>query len=133
MGALVKTVPESRQLSYFRFELEDGCEVSSTPNKMGVHLKNPKAVYAIGKQRGEALESSVVMANQTVELNFGKCSPRQYEVLLSVNPKLCANAQVSAPSMLPVGEENELKIIVSAFKQIDLKDFPYIMTLSLID
>lgn len=133
MGALVKTVPESRQLSYFRFELEDGCEAQATANKMGVQLKNPKATYAVGKNKGEALEGSVIQANQTALLSFGKCNPRQYEAMISVHPKLCSSAQVSAPSMLPVNEEHELSILVTAIKSIDLKDFPVIATLYLID
>lgn len=133
MVALVKLIPESRQLSYLRFSPVDGVKTKITPNKMGVQLSNPRAVYASGKQEGELVEEGNLKANQVARLEFGVVSPNQYELLVSPNPALCSQAIVSSPSILSVGNRYELSILISAFKSINLAEFEHILTLYLID
>lgn len=133
MVALVKLIPESRQLSYLRLTPVEGVRLKITPNKMGVQLSNPKALYAAGKQEEESLEDGILKANQIARLHFGIIAPNQYEILLTPNPELCAKAVVSAPSILSVGNSYDLSILVSAFKTVNLLEFEPILTMYLID
>lgn len=133
MGALVKLVPASRYLSYFKLELVDGAEAAVTTNGMGLRLSKPQLLYATGKEESQPIVDGILKPNQTAIVSFGGISPRQYEVLFSVNPTLCSQALVSAPSAFTVGEDARLQFLVSAVKTTDLRSFPYLATMFLVD
>lgn len=133
MGALIKLVPQSRQLSYLKFIPETGVEYQLTPNNLGLRLRSARALYATGKDEGMEIEEGTVKANQTIHLYFGNLTPDTYEILVSPSAELCQKANVSAPSILCTGKTHQLVFTVNAFKSFKLGDLEELATLYLID
>ena len=85
-----------------------------------------------GKSDGEVLSDFVVQSGQTVKIDLGVVNVRNYNAMVTVNTELFSEGIVNCPTILDPGKNN-LFLIFSARKKIDLKTLTHFVTIFLID
>lgn len=134
MSALVDVREYTARHSYLGLDPAPGITGKNVARNLGYRLSGINATYLTGQKAGEAIEGTVVKANQIVQLNFGTVSPSRYEALITYNPTLASYANVvTAPIMSHGDGPQPLVVTLIAFRQFDLAEVPWFVTLHLLD
>jgi len=134
MSALVDIREQTARHNYLGFDPAPGITGKNVARNLGYRLSGVNGTYLTGQKSGEAIEGTVVKAGQTVQLNFGTVAPSRYECLITFNPQLQTSCMVCVPPIISHGDGPvPLAVTLTAFKQIDLAEFPWFVTLHLVD
>ena len=134
MSALVDVREKTARHTYLGLDLAANVSGKNVARNLGYRLSGINAIYLTGQKAGEELEGSVVKAGQSVQLRFGSVSPSRYECLVTYHPQLSQTCMVSTPSVISHGDGAvPLCVTLTAFKQIDLAEFDWFVTLYLVD
>lgn len=134
MSALVDVREKTARHAYLGLDLAPNVSGKNVARNLGYRLSGLNAIYLTGQKAGEEIEGSVVKAGQSVQLRFGSVSQTRYECLVTYHPQLSQTCVVSTPSVISHGDGAvPLCVTVTAFKQIDLAEFDWFVTLYLLD
>ena len=134
MSALVDVREQTARHSYLGLDLAPGVTGKNVARNLGYRLSGINATYLTGQKAGEPIEGTLVKANQIIQLNFGMVSPARYEALVTYNPTLTNYANVVTAPIISHGDGPQpLIMTVMAFKQFDLAEIPWFVTLHLVD
>jgi hypothetical protein len=134
MSALVDVREQTARHSYLGLDLAPGITGKNVARNLGYRLSGVNATYLTGQKAGEPIEGTLVKANQIIQLNFGTVSPARYEALVTYNPVLTNYANVVTAPIISHGDGAQpLVMTLIAFKQFDLADVPWFVTLHLVD
>lgn len=134
MSALVDVREQTARHAYLGLDLAQGITGKNVARNLGYRLSGINAIYLTGQKAGEPIEGTVVKAGQSVQLQFGTVSPTRYECLVTYHPQLNQTCMVSTPPIISHGDGAvPLSVTLTAFKQVDLVDFNWFVTLHLVD
>jgi hypothetical protein len=134
MSALVDVREQTARHSYLGLDLAPGITGKNVARNLGYRLSGVNATYLTGQKAGEPIEGTLVKANQIIQLNFGVVNPARYEALVTYNPTLTNYANVVTAPIISHGDGPQpLIMTVIAFKQFDLAEVPWFVTLHLVD
>jgi hypothetical protein len=134
MAALVDVREQTSRHSYLGLDLAPGITGKNVARNLGYRLSGINATYLTGQKAGEPIEGTLVKANQIIQLNFGVVCPARYEALVTYNPVLTNYANVVTAPIISHGDGPQpLIMTVIAFKQFDLAEVPWFVTLHLVD
>jgi hypothetical protein len=134
MSALVDVREQTARHSYLGLDLAPGITGKNVARNLGYRLSGVNATYLTGQKAGEPIEGTLVKANQIIQLNFGTVSPARYEALVTYNPVLTNYANVVTAPIISHGDGAQpLIVTLIAFKQFDLAEVPWFVTLHLVD
>lgn len=134
MSALVDVREQTARHSYIGLDAAPGITGKNVARNLGYRLSGINATYLTGQKAGEAIEGTVVKANQIIQLNFGTVAPSRYEALVTYNPVLSNYANVVTAPIISHGDGPQpLIMTVIAFRQFDLAEIPWFVTLHLVD
>lgn len=134
MSALVDIREHTARHSYLGLDLAPGITGKNVSRNLGYRLSGINATYLTGQKAGEAIEGTVVKANQIVQLNFGTIAPSRYEALVTFNPNLSSYANVVTAPIVSHGDGVQpLIVTLIAFRQFDLAEIPWFVTIHLVD
>jgi len=132
MSALVRLGP-SKSGGPLGIPAEGQDLVMLTPNMLSIRLPHGEVTLASGKEEGEVVGNEI-QPNQKVLISLPfPIKPRKYTVMVSYNPELLEYAQVSGPVYYQPEDGHKVKLLVTAYKKIDLLTLSYIFELSMID
>ena len=134
MSALVDVREQTARHAYLGLDLAPGIIGKNVARNLGYRLSGINAVYLTGQKAGEPIEGTVVKAGQSVQLQFGSVHPSRYECLVTYHPQLNQACMVSTPPIISHGDgATPLCVTLTAFKQVDLAEFDWFVTLHLVD
>jgi hypothetical protein len=134
MSALVDVREQTSRHAYLGLDLAPGISGKNVSRNLGYRLSGVNATYLTGQKAGEPIEGTLVKANQIIQLNFGVLSPSRYEAMVTYNPNLSSHASVVTAPIISHGDGPQpLVVTLIAFKQFDLADIPWFVTLHLVD
>lgn len=134
MSALVDVREQTARHAYLGLDLAPGITGKNVARNLGYRLSGINATYLTGQKAGEPIEGTLVKANQIVQLNFGTVSPARYEALVTYNPVLTNYTNVVTAPIISHGDGAQpLIVTLIAFKQFDLAEIPWFVTLHLVD
>lgn len=134
MSALVDVREQTARHAYLGLDLAQGITGKNVARNLGYRLSGINAIYLTGQKAGEPIEGTVVKAGQSVQLQFGTTSPTRYECLVTYHPQLSQTCMVSTPPIISHGDGAvPLCVTLTAFKQVDLAEFAWFITLHLVD
>lgn len=134
MSALVDVREQTSRHAYLGLDPAPGITGKNVARNLGYRLSGVNGTYLTGQKAGESIEGTVLKAGQTVQLNFGTVAPSRYECLVTFNPQLQSSCMVCSPSIISHGDgPTSLTLTLSVFRQIDLAEVPWFVTLHLVD
>jgi hypothetical protein len=134
MSALVDIREQTARHNYLGLDLAPSITGKNVSRNLGYRLSGINAVYLTGQKAGEAVEGTVIKAGQAIALQFGSVSPARYECLVTYHPQLSQTCMVSTPPIISHGDGPvPLTLVLNAFKQVDLAEFDWFVTLHLVD
>lgn len=134
MSALVDVRESTARHAYLGLDLAPGVSGKNVARNLGYRLSGINATYLTGQKAGEPIEGTLVKANQIVQLNFGTIAPTRYEALITYNPILTSVANVVTAPIISHGDGPQpLIMTLIAFRQFDLAEVPWLMTVHLVD
>lgn len=134
MSALVDVREQTARHAYLGFDPAPGITGKNVARNLGYRLSGVNATHLTGQKAGEALEGTVVKANQVIQLNFGTVSPSRYECLVTFNPQLQASCVVCTAPIISHGDGPQpLIVTLQSFRQFDLAEIGWFVTLHLVD
>lgn len=134
MSALVDIREQTSRHAYLGLDLAPGISGKNVSRNLGYRLSGINATYLTGQKAGEPIEGTVVKANQIIQLNFGMVCPSRYEALVTFNPALTSYTNVVTAPIISHGEGPQpLIVTLVAFRQFDLAEIPWFVTLHLVD
>ena len=134
MSALVDVREQTARHAYLGLDPASGITGKNVARNLGYRLSGINATYLTGQKAGEPIEGTVVKANQVIQLNFGTVAPSRYEALVTYNPSLVNYANVVTAPIISHGEGPQpLVLTLIAFRQFDLAEIPWFVTIHLVD
>lgn len=134
MSALIDIRIQTARHTYLGLDLAAGITGKNVARNLGYRLSGINAIYLTGQKVGEPIEGTIVKAGQSVQLQFGSVSPQRYECLVTYHPQLNQTCMVCTPPIISHGDEaTPLCLTLTAFKQLDLAEFDWFVTLHLVD
>jgi hypothetical protein len=133
MSALIDIREQTARHAYLGFDPAPGITGKNVARNLGYRLSGVNATHLTGQKAGEALEGTVVKANQVIQLNFGTVSPTRYECIVTFNPQLQSSCMVcTAPIISHVDGPQPLIVTLQSFRQFDLAEIDWMVTLHLV-
>ena len=134
MSALIDVREQTARHTYLGFDPAPGITGKNVARNLGYRLSGVNATHLTGQKAGEALEGTVVKANQVIQLNFGTVSPSRYECLVTFNPQLQSSCMVCTAPIISHGDGPQpLVVTLHSFRQFDLAEIEWMVTLHLVD
>lgn len=134
MSALVDVREGTARQAYLGLDLAAGITGKNVARNLGYRLSGINAIYLTGQKAGEPIEGTVVKAGQSIQLQFGSVNPSRYECLVTYNPHLSQTCMICTPPIISHGDGAvPLCVTLTAFKQVDLAEFDWFVTLHLVD
>lgn len=134
MSALVDVREQTARHAYLGYDPAPGITGKNVARNLGYRLSGLNGTYLTGQKAGEPIEGTIIKAGQTVQLNFGTVNPSRYECFVTFNPNLQSACMVSTAPVISHGDgPTPLVVTLSAFRQVDLAEIPWFVTLHLVD
>jgi len=131
-SALLKLGMKTRVANYLR--LLPVVAHSIEKNGLGIRLPIKSVKIASGAKKGEALEGTLVKANQIVEISAGATvSPVRYQAIITLNPKLVAEGLRGSTFFVEPGDLLELTFKMKPDTDFDLADVSWLCRIYMID
>lgn len=134
MSAFVKLSINSRQTNYLRLNLGADVQVRPTSTTMGIEFTGSPGITILGGDKhGDALEGTIVKANQKVCISYGQMAPYKFHAKVVANSELAAYGTVQAADIIEPGDEVDIAIYFRAERQVDLATMKWLVRAYLID
>jgi hypothetical protein len=113
--------------AFFQIDQEERHDVGFCPQMFWRLLGNPSIEMLNGKDAGP-VEDTTLRSIGHYALSLGRVKSPKFPIFLEYNPELLQYGQVSlGTTLLLPGEETDLIVLLSTFKQVPLGDIKWIV------